>query len=70
MRKDYQKAARGSIYAIAVMIAGMCFSASPAQSSTCFLPSGNCVTSKIDTKQDGGNETIEYCNGFGISESE
>ena len=70
MRKDYQKAARGSIYAIAVMIAGMCFSASPAQSSTCFLPSGNCVTSKIDTKQDGGNETIEYCNGYDISESE
>ena len=69
MRKDYQKAARGSIYAIAVMIAGMCFSASPAQSSTCFLPSGNCVTGKIDTKQDGGNETIEYCNGFDISES-
>ena len=70
MRKDYQKAARGSIYAIAVMIAGMCFSASPAQSSTCFLPSGNCVTSKIDTKQDGGNETIEYCNGYDVSESE
>ena len=70
MRKDYQKAARGSIYAIAVMIAGMCFSASPAQSSTCFLPSGNCVTGKIDTKQDGGNETIEYCNGYDISESE
>lgn len=70
MRKDYQKAARGSIYAIAVMIAGMCFSASPAQSSTCFLPSGNCVTGKIDTKQDGGNETIEYCNGYDVSESE
>lgn len=28
------------------------------------------MTSKIDTKQDGGNETIEYCNGYDVSESE
>ena len=70
MRKDYQKAARGSIYAIAVMIAGTCFSATPAQSATCFLPSGECSTGKIGAGPSGGESTPEYCVGYDITEKE
>ena len=70
MEKSYKKSCKSAIYALAIIVAGACTLAQPAFGLSCFLPSGNCVTGKIDTKQDGGNETIEYCNGYDVSESE
>ena len=70
MSKNYQKAARGWLYALAAVIAGTCFSASPAQSATCFLPSGECSTGKIGAGPSGGESTPEYCVGYDITEKE
>ena len=70
MRKDYQKAASGWLYALAAVIAGTCFSATPAQSATCFLPSGECSTGKIGAGPSGGESTPEYCVGYDITEKE
>ncbi len=70
MSKNYQKAARGWLYALAVVIAGTCFGASPAQSATCFLPSGECSTGKIGAGPSGGESTPEYCIGYDITEKE
>ena len=69
MSKNYQKAARGWLYALAVVIAGTCFGASPAQSATCFLPSGECSTGKIGPGP-GPTPTPEYCVGYDITEKE
>ena len=70
MSKNYQKAARGWLYALAAVIAGTCFSATPAQSATCFLPSGECSTGKIGAGPSGGESTPEYCVGYDITEKE
>ena len=70
MSKNYQKAARGWLYALAAVIAGTCFSVSPAQSATCFLPSGECSTGKIGAGPSGGESTPEYCVGYNITEKE
>ena len=69
MSKNYQKAARGWLYALAVVIAGTWFGALPAQSATCFLPSGECSTGKIGPGP-GPTPTPEYCNGYNITEKE
>ena len=70
MSKNYQKAASGWLYALAAVIAGTCFSATPAQSATCFLPSGECSTGKIGAGPSGGESTPEYCVGYDITEKE
>ncbi len=48
MRKTILKTAKGRILAAAVLLAGVCGIAAAAWATTCFLPTGNCSTGKVD----------------------
>lgn len=48
MRKTILKTAKGRILAAAVLLAGVCGIAAAAWATTCFLPTGNCSSGKVD----------------------
>ena len=48
MSNKIKKTAKRRIFAIAVLLAGVCGIAAAAWATTCFLPTGNCSTGKVD----------------------
>ena len=48
MSNKIKKTAKGRILAAAVLLAGVCGIAAAAWATTCFLPTGNCSTGKVD----------------------
>ena len=62
MRKTILKTAKGRILAAAVLLAGVCGIAAAAWATTCFLPTGNCSTGKVDYHDP--NPPVDACKDF------
>ena len=62
MRKTILKTAKGRILAAAVLLAGVCGIAAAAWATTCFLPTGNCSSGKVDYHEP--NPPVDACKDF------